>query len=112
MVTPTYAQNIQKSYKIATHHAATALPKVTQNELKCGKNEDPAKITFSKMAGFGGPCCPYEGSRHGQGQAVGVRGFLNFFAARQPTYKTRAKTAPCHAHSALSRSAFAAQHLR
>ena len=29
-----------------------------QNELKCGKNEDPAKITYSKMAFFSRPWCP------------------------------------------------------
>ena len=28
------------------------------NELKCGKNEDPAKITYSKMAFFSRPCFP------------------------------------------------------
>ena len=36
------------------------------NELSTRKNEDPAKITYSKMAFFSRPCCPCE---HEQTQA-------------------------------------------
>ena len=55
MVTPIYAQNGRKSTKITCHGP---MPTVTHNELKCGKNEDPAKITYSKMAFFSRPCFP------------------------------------------------------
>jgi hypothetical protein len=57
MVTPIYAQNAKKSTKILakiTCHGP--LPRVTHNDLKCGKNEDPAKITYSKMAFFSRLC--------------------------------------------------------
>ena len=55
MVTPIYAQNAKNSTKITCHGP---LPTVTHNELKCSKNEDPAKITYSKMAFFSRPCFP------------------------------------------------------
>ena len=43
-----------KIYKKYTCHGP--LPRVTHNDLKCGKNEDPAKITYSKMAFFSRLC--------------------------------------------------------
>ena len=47
------AKILQKS-----HAYATALYQESAKRAKCGKNEDPAKITYSKMAFFSRPCSP------------------------------------------------------
>ena len=40
-----------------------ARPQGHANELSTRENEDPAKITYSKMAFFSRPCCPCEHER-------------------------------------------------
>ena len=57
------AKILRKSHMPRAHGPAA---KGHTNELKYGKNEDPAKITHSKMAFFSRPCCPCE---HEQMQA-------------------------------------------
>ena len=101
-MTPIYAQNGQKSTKITCHGP---LPTVTHNELKCSKNEDPAKITYSKMAFFSRPCfpCAHEQMR---AQARARRPHEVPCGAAAATARARAATAA--AATARARAATAA----